>query len=153
MNTWTVLLKFPSGGDQKIELVDARAYFNGYLKLKRNYFTRLIKAIKMTKTYTTGHAIEEIIGNDGKNWTNNPWLLLIVKDNEINKRFWFLIRREKDLTGILIAIGPEEYVKFNNDNLADIKHNLKGIINYIITYINKFSCVVFLPNYLSSTDK
>jgi len=149
MSTWKINLKFGDGTGSEIELYDAKSYFNGYLKLKRSYFNQLVKAIKITKKYTTGHAIEKVIGPDSKEWTFNPWMLLLIKDNEKKKPFWLFIKREKDLSGLLIAIGPKQFAEYNNSNMLETKRDLKRLINYIIAYLNKFNCSVLLPNYLS----
>lgn len=148
MKIWKVFLKFSDGTEKELELFDANVYFKGYLKLKRSYFIRLVKAIKMTKKYTTGHAIEKIIGPDAKDWTLNPWMLLLIKDNEKKKPFWLFIKREKDLSGLLIAIGPKVFAEYNNSNMLEAKRDIKRLINYIIAYLNKFNCSVLLPNYL-----
>jgi len=148
MKIWKVFLKFSDGTEKEIELFDANEYFNGYLKLKRSYFIRLVKAIKMTKKYTTGHAIEKILGPDAKEWTLNAWMLLLIKDNEKKKPFWLFIKREKDLSGLLIAIGPKAFAEYNNSNILEAKRDIKRLINYIIAYLNKFNCSVLLPNYL-----
>lgn len=148
MNSWKINLKFSDGTGREIELYDAKSYFNGYLKLKRSYFNQLAKAIKMTKKYNTGHAIEKVIGPDSKDWTLNPWMLLLIKDNEKKNPFWFFIKREKDLSGTLIAIGPKQFAEYNNKNALESKRDIKRLINYIIAYLNKFSCNVLLPNYL-----
>ena len=148
MKTWKVFLKFSDGTEKELELFDANVYFKGYLKLKRSYFIRLVKAIKMTKKYTTGHAIEKIIGPDAKEWTLNAWMLLLIKDNEKKKPFWLFIKREKDLSGLLIAIGPKAFAEYNNSNILEAKRDIKRLINYIIAYLNKFNCSVLLPNYL-----
>ena len=52
MDMWKINLKFSDGTVNELDLYDAKGYFNGYLKLKRTYFLRLVKAIKMTKKYT-----------------------------------------------------------------------------------------------------
>lgn len=151
MKSWKVELKFEKEDektDKELELYDANRYFNGYLKIKRSYFNELVKTIKMTKKYITGRGIEKVIGPDDKDWTYNPWMLLIVKDNEREKPFWFFIKREKDLSGLLVAIGPKLYATYNRSN-AEAKREIRRLINYIIAYINKFSCVCILPNYLS----
>ncbi|GAG92528.1 unnamed protein product, partial [marine sediment metagenome] len=77
-----------------------------------------------------------------------PWMLIIVKDNEKNKPFWFFIKREKDLTGVLVAIGPKPFAEYNNSNQSEAKREIKNLINYIIAYLNKFNCIVFLPRFL-----
>jgi hypothetical protein len=149
MDIWKINLKFSDGIANDLELYDAKAYFNGYLKLNRSYFMRLVKAIKMTKKYTTGHAIERVIGPDAKEWTENAWMLLLIKDNEKKNPFWLLIKREKDLSGLLIAIGPKSFADYNNSNMLEAKRDIKRLINYIVAYITKFNCSVLLPNNLS----
>lgn len=149
MKTWKIFLKFSDGTTVTLDLFDASQFFNGYLKIKRSYFSSLIKAVKMTRKYTTGRAIEEIKGPEGDDWTYNPWILLNVIDNEKEKPFWFLIKRETDLTGLLIAIGPKPFVDYNIVNATEAKRDIKRLINYIIAYLNKFNCTILLPNYLS----
>jgi hypothetical protein len=148
MNIWRVFLKFSDGEDKELELFDAKAYFGGYLKIKRSYFSALFKTVKITKKYFAQKAIEKVLGPDNENWTLNPWMLLIVKDNEKKKPFWFFIKREKDLSGILVAIGPKPFAEFNNKKLQNAKREIKSLINYIVAYLNKFNCVIMLPNYL-----
>jgi hypothetical protein len=148
MNTWNVVLKFANGKEKNLELFDAKRYFNGYLKIKRSYFNRLIKAVKMTKKYTTVHAIEEVVAPDKENWTLNAWMLISAVDNERQNPFWLFIKREKDLSGYLIAIGPKSFYDYSNIDINEAKRDLKRLINYIIAYLNKFNCTIFLPNYL-----
>ena len=149
MDKWKINLKFSDGTVSELELYDAKEYFNGYLQLKRSYFIRLVKAIKMTKKYTTGHAIERVIGPDAMDWIENAWMLLLIKDNEKKNPFWFLLKREMDLSGLLIGIGPKSFAEYNNSNLLEAKRDIKRLINYIVAYLTKFNCSVLLPNYLS----
>ncbi|MFX1346579.1 MAG: hypothetical protein ACFFBC_11340 [Promethearchaeota archaeon] len=148
MESWKVFLKFSDGTDQKLELFDTKTYFGGYLKIKRSFFNALIKSIKMSKKYFTQKAIEKVLDPDENDWTLNPWMLIIVKDNEKNKPFWFFIKREKDLTGVLVAIGPKPYAEYNSSNQSEARHEIKNLINYIIAYLNKFNCIVFLPKFM-----
>lgn len=148
MEPWKVFLKFSDGTNKELELFDTKIFFGGYLKIKRSYFNALVKSITMTKKYFTKRAIEKVLGPDENDWTLNPWMLLIVKDNEKKKPFWFFIKREKDLSGLLVAIGPKPFAEYNNKNLAEAKREIKRLINYIISYLNKFYCVVLLPNFL-----
>ena len=152
MEPWKIYLKFSNETEmgQELELYDAKSYFGGYLKIKRSYFNALVKNVKMTKKYITSRAIEKVLGPGDEDWTLNPWMLLIVKDNEKNKPFWFFIKREKDLSGLLVGIGPKPFAKYSDDNLADARSEIKRLINYIIAYLNKFNCVVLLPNYLAA---
>ncbi|MFX0106300.1 MAG: hypothetical protein ACFE75_12545 [Candidatus Hodarchaeota archaeon] len=148
MDIWKVFLKSTEGLDKELRLFDAKPYFGGYLKIKRSYFNALVKTIQMTKKYITQKAIEKVIGPDNNDWTLNPWMLMIVKDNEKRKSFWFFIKREKDLSGILVGIGPKPFADYNSKNSSEAKREIKSLINYIIVYLNKFNCVVMLPNYL-----
>ncbi|MBN1800734.1 MAG: hypothetical protein JW891_04465 [Candidatus Lokiarchaeota archaeon] len=150
MNPWKISLKFSesSGTDQELEMYDAKPYFDGYLKLKRSYFDGLIKNIKMTKNYITSKAIEKVISPDNDEWTHNPWLLLLVKDNEKNKSFWFFIKREKDLSGLLVAIGPKNLSDYLDAKPSEARSEIKRLMNYLVTYLTKFKCLVFLPNFL-----
>ncbi|MFX0137291.1 MAG: hypothetical protein ACFFDN_26875 [Candidatus Hodarchaeota archaeon] len=148
MDIWRVFLKSYDGIDKELELFDARPYFGGYLKIKRSYFNALIKTIQMTKKYLTQKTIVKVLGPNNDEWTLNPWILIIAKDNEKQKPFWFFIKREKDLSGILVAIGPKPFADYNNKNLSEAKREIKSLINYIVVYLNKFNCVIMLPNYL-----
>ncbi len=150
MKLWRVFLKFTDGTMKDLDLFDAKPFFGGYLKIKRSYFNELVKTIKMSKKYITGRAIEKVLGPDGEedDWTYNPWMLLIIKDNEKNKPFWFFIKRERDLSGLLVALGPKPFAEYNNNN-PEAKREIKRLINYIIAYLNKFNCVILLPNFLS----
>lgn len=148
MDHWDVFLKFSDGIDRKLELYDAKSYFGGYLRIKRSYFNALTRSIKMTKKYFTERAIEKVLGPDEADWTYNPWMLLIIKDNEKKMPFWLFIRREKDLSGALVGLGPKQFAEYNNKNPSDAKREIKQLINYIITYLNKFNCIIFLPNFL-----
>ncbi|TFF95851.1 MAG: hypothetical protein EU544_01855 [Promethearchaeota archaeon] len=147
MKTWKIDLKFPDDSDKTIEIFDGKTYFSGYLKIKRSYFNELIKTVKMTKSYNIGRAIEKVVGPDKEDWTLNPWMLIIVKDNEKNKPFWFFIKRERDLSGLLVGIGPEPFAEYNSSN-QEARREIKRLINYIIAYLNKFECLILLPNYL-----
>ncbi|MFX1392742.1 MAG: hypothetical protein ACFFAH_04125 [Promethearchaeota archaeon] len=152
MKLWKVILKFSNGTDFKkeLELFDAKAYFGGYLKIKRSYFNELAKTIRMTKKYSTSRAIEKVIGpTNDEDWTFNPWMLFIIKDIEKNNPFWFFIKREKDLSGLLVAIGPKPFAEYtNNQNNSEARREIKRLINYIIAYLNKFQCIILLPNFL-----
>ena len=148
MDPWKVTLKFPDGSNEELELFDVKKDFGGYLKIKRSYFNSLIKTIKISKNYITGKAIEKVLNPEKIDWTYNPWVLIIAKENEKKKPFWFFIKREKDLSGELIAIGPKLFAEYSNTNSSEARREIIRIINYIIAYLNKFKCAVLLPNYL-----
>ena len=149
MNPWKVFLKFSDESEleKTLELFDAKPYFGGYLKIKRSYFDDLEKTIKMTKNYLSRRGIEKVLSPDDDDWTYNPWILILLKDNEKDKSFWLFIKREKDLSGELVAIGPKPFAEYNNNN-PEAKHEIKRLINYIVAYLNKFKCTLILPNHL-----
>jgi hypothetical protein len=147
MKKWEVSLAVEDAIKEKIHLFDAKRYFDGYLKIKRSYFNGLLNTIETSKNYTVARAIEKVESDD-QDFTLNPWILLIIKDTEKSKSFWFLMKREQDLSGLLIAIGPKEFSDYNYSN-SESKREIMRIINYIVAYLNKFRCMILLPNYLS----
>ena len=147
MELWKISLKYNNELNKKLELFDAKTYFNGYLNLKRTYFNKLAEVIKITKRYNIIHGISEIIGPDEKDWTLNAWMLFIITETENRNPFWLLIKREKDLSGTLVAIGPKAFADYNKSNQDNAKRDLKRLINYLVTYLNKFYCSIFIPNY------
>lgn len=148
MNPWKITLKFSDGTNKELEMFDTQTYFGGYLKIKRSYFDSLVKSIKMTKKYFTKKAIYKVFAPDDEDWSLNPWMLIMVKDNEKKMPFWFFIKREKDLSGTLVAIGPKSYVEYNNNKSTESNREIKHLINYIIVYLNKFDCIVLLPSFI-----
>jgi hypothetical protein len=148
MKTWKVLIKYLDGNNENLNLYDVSNYFDGYLKIKRSFFNSLTKAIKMSRKYATGKAIEKVTNPEGEDWTLNPWMLIIIKDNEKNNPFWYFIKRESDLSGLLVGIGPKAFVDYISTNVNETKRYIKRLINYLIAYLNKFNCIVLLPNYL-----
>ncbi|TXT56309.1 MAG: hypothetical protein BAJALOKI1v1_1930001 [Promethearchaeota archaeon] len=148
MKKWQILLKYEEEKEKALELFDAARYFDGYLKIKRSYFNGLLNSIKTSKNYFSGRAIEKVISPEEEDWILNPWILMMIKDKEKQKRFWFLIRREEDLSGLLIAIGPKEFADYNYNN-SEAKREIMRIFNYAVAYVTKFNVILLLPNYLS----
>lgn len=147
MELWKISLNYNNELNKKLELYDAKTYFNGYLNLKRTYFNKLAEVIKITKRYNIIHGISGVIGPDEKDWTLNAWMLFIITETENRNPFWLLIKREKDLSGTLVAIGPKAFADYNKSNQDEVKRDLKRFINYLVTYLNKFYCSIFIPNY------
>ncbi|MCK4686938.1 MAG: hypothetical protein KAT66_02315, partial [Candidatus Lokiarchaeota archaeon] len=71
-----------------------------------------------------------------------------VKENEKKRPFWLFIKREKDLSGILVAIGPKSFANYNSNIASEARREIKRLINYIVTYLKKFKCIILLPNHL-----
>ena len=117
MSTWKVNLKFSDGVEREIELFDTKKYFNGYLKIKRSYFNRLIKAIKMTKKYTTTHAIEKVISPD--------------------KSFSLFIKSQK---GFCFSLSIADI----NIQAFKVQSSLSGLITFSIAWVVTYFFVILM---------
>ena len=149
MKPWIISLNYGDNSNQ-LEVFDTFEFFNGYLKIKRSYFNKLIKAVKMTKKYRIEKGIAKVLNPENKDWTLNPWMFFLVKDNEKENPFWLLIKREKDLSGTLVAIGPKQFRDYNASINNEAKRELKRLINFVIIHLNKFSCLILIPNFTES---
>ena len=150
MKPWKLALHYDGNNTQELELFDTFEFFNGYLKIKRSYFEKLIKAVKMTKKYRIEKGISKVINPENEDWTLNPWMCFLVKDDEKQNPFWLLIKREKDLSGSLVAIGPKQFRDYNASINTEAKRELKRLINFIIIHLNKFNCLILIPNFMVS---
>ncbi|MHA1729185.1 MAG: hypothetical protein ACTSWY_10690 [Promethearchaeota archaeon] len=146
-NTWKIKITNKEKA-HNLKLFDANHIFGEYLKVNRNYFDELIDALGISKNYTTNKGITEVIGNDGKNWTKNPWLLLIAKYKERKAPIWILFKRENDLNGFLVALGPNIFYKYVFSS-SEKKEDIYRILEYIIVYKTKWQVTIFLPAFLS----
>ncbi|MBD3342754.1 MAG: hypothetical protein GF353_26895 [Candidatus Lokiarchaeota archaeon] len=156
MTNWKVVVNFVNNPktEEEIQLFDVSSYFKGYLKLKRSYFNELEKIVRTSKSYFAQKAIASVTNPEGEDWTANAWMLLVLVDTEMGTPFRFLIKRERDLSGTLVGVGPEVYVSHNEDiGNADTKREIMRIFNYIIVYFNKFNCSILLPTQLTEQLK
>jgi len=149
IKTWDVKLSSGDDSSKKITMYDVRGILGNYIKLNRIYFDELLKSINTSRFYNISKGITEIIGVDGKNWTENPWLLILTKSTilEDNAAVWFLIKRENDLNGFLVAIGPNlfyEYISNSKDNTEE----LHKLLEYIIDP-RHWNVSVFIPDFLT----
>lgn len=147
MKTWQVTIQIGNENPDQIILHDIQKNIDGYLNVNRTFFDELLDIVKMIKKYAVGKGIERIIGPDKENWTKNPWLLLMVKEKEDSIPFWLLFKREKDLTGHLVAIGPESYYNYIDKN-KEPDDEIKRFLEYIIAYPQKFNLSIIIPNFL-----
>ncbi len=151
MKAWKIELNTNDAFKKELTLYDVRSIFDGYLRIKRSYFNSLVKALKISKNYKSISAINKVYSPSNEDLSENPWMLIVVKDTEKNFPIWFLIKREKDLTGLLICVGPKIFADYSFNN-ANNKREIIRMMNYIVAYINKFSCVVFLPNFIGKKE-
>ena len=148
MKTWQLTIQIGSETPDQIVLHDLQKILEGYLNVNRTFFDELLDIVKMIKKYAVGKGIEKIIGPDNENWTQNPWLLLMVKEKEEGIPFWLLFKREKDLTGYLVAVGPDNYYEYINSN-KEPDDEIKKFLEYIIAYPQKFNLSILIPNFLT----
>lgn len=133
--------------NQPLELHDLHSLIGKYIKINQTYFDELLKTIKITKKYSVSKSIRKITKNNGESWTENPWILIIAENTENKVPVWMLIKRENDLTGFLIAVGPDlfyENLNSSKDNIEDIRK----ILEYIVVYHGKWKTTVLIPEFL-----
>jgi len=147
MKKWHITVKIEDEPPEELEMYDVKDLYENYIAISRTFFDELLSYVKMIRKYAVGKGIEKIIGPDRKLWTQNPWLLIMFKDNEIQVPFWFLLKREKDLNGTLVAIGPEHFYKFCSKD-KDSDDEIKRLIEYLVAYPEKFRVSVIIPNIL-----
>jgi hypothetical protein len=147
MKSWQITIKIGNEVQDKLKMYDIDHILEGYLNVNRTFFDELLDIVKMINKYAVGKGLEKIIGPDKENWTQNPWLLIMAKDKENEIPFWLLFKREKDLTGHLVAIGPKIYYDYFNKN-KEPEDEIKKFLEYIIAYPQKFELSILIPNYL-----
>lgn len=133
--------------NEPLELHDLHSLIGKYIKINQTYFDELLKTIKITKKYSVSKSIRKITKNNGESWTENPWILIIAENTENKVPVWMLIKRENDLTGFLIAVGPDlfyENLNSSKDNIEDIRK----ILEYIVVYHGKWKTTVLIPEFL-----
>ncbi len=147
MKKWHITIKIEDESPEELEMYDVKDLYENYIAISRTFFDELLSYVKMIRKYAVGKGIEKVIGPDRKLWTQNPWLLIMFKDNEIQVPFWFLLKRGKDLNGTLVAIGPEHFYKFCSKD-KDSDDEIKRLIEYLVAYPEKFRVSVMIPNIL-----
>jgi len=145
---WTIKVVIEGNEQRSLILYDVKNVIGEYLSIRRNYFDELLDSFNKSKNYNVGKGIEEIIGADGKDWTKNPWILLLAKDKEKGAPFYFLFKRETDLNGFLVAIGPELFQNYLKNNREDIE-NLRKLLEYIVSYNQKWDVTMLIPNFVN----
>ena len=145
MKKWHVTVKIDDEPPEELTMYDVKDIYDSYISVNRTFFDEILAVVKMIRKYAIGKGIEKIIGPDKKLWTGNPWLLIMFKDNEIQVPFWLLLKREKDLNGTLVALGPQKFYDFCSKD-KDSDDEIKRIIEYLIAYPQKFRVSIMIPN-------
>ena len=147
MDNWKISIKIEDETDN-IELIDIKSVLDGYLNINRTFFDELLSIVKMIRKYSVGKGIEKVIGPDNKDWTKNPWVFIMIQDSERKIPFWILLKRERDLNGYLVAIGPDkfyEYLKKSQEPDSEVKR----ILEYVVAYPQKFKSAILIPNFIA----
>jgi hypothetical protein len=148
MKNWQVTVKMGDQPDDILELIDIKEVFEGYLNVSRTFFDELLSIVKMIKKYAIGKGVEVVKAPDGSDWTHNPWILMLLKDNEKSMPFWLLFKREKDLSGYLVAAGPEQFIDYCKAT-KEADDEIKRIMEYMIAYPQKFTLSIIIPNFIA----
>ncbi len=144
---WTIKINADDGSSKTIEMYDGDAVLGEYIQIRRNYFDDLIKEIKLNKKYSVGKSLKKVTSPDGEDWTNNPLILLMVINKEKNIPIWLLIKRENNLNGFLIALGPDifcEYLAKEQERVEEIRKFLE----YMVIYSQKWEITAMIPSFL-----
>ena len=144
---WTVKVNSNDGSVKSLKMYDGNAVLGEYIQIRRNYFDDLLKEIKLNKKYFVGKSLVKVISHEGEDWTKNPLILLIAINREKNIPMWLLIKRENNLNGYLIAIGPEvfcEYLAKEQERIEEIRKFLE----YMVIYSQKWEISAIIPSFL-----
>ncbi len=143
---WQITVNIEDDED-KFQLTDIKEVLDGYLNINRTFFDELLDIVKMIKKYSIGKGIEQVIGPDKEDWSKNSWLFIIFRDKEKFIPFWLLFKREKDLNGHLVAIGPDScYEYFRKSKVAS--DEVRRIIEYLLAYPQKFEVLILIPSFV-----
>ncbi|WP_457556662.1 hypothetical protein [Candidatus Harpocratesius sp.] len=147
MKKWRISLKLEENKEDLVELTDVKEVMDGYLNINRNFYVELLNITKILNRYMIGKGIESVVDPNGKDWSLNPWILLMIKDNESDIPFRFLMKREKDLSGFLVAVGPDNFISYLKDSKEE-EDEIKRLLEYIIAYPQKFRISMIIPNFI-----
>ena len=144
---WNIKLNVESGSTKTIKLFDGNAVLGEYIQIRRNYFDDLIKEIKLNKKYTVGKSLQKVTSPKGEDWTENPLILLMATNKEKEVPVWLLLKRENNLNGYLIAIGPQvfcDYLAKEQERIEEIRKFLE----YMVIYSQKWAISAIIPAFL-----
>jgi len=140
---WIVFLRSESGVENiNVKLDDLKELIGEYrIRVKKEFFDRLLYLIKKKKHYTSHYAIEKVENNKGEDWSNNSWYLVVSVDSN-NLIYWLLIKQEPDEKGIVVGVGPAGFTQI-------VKEKKETALEMLIYWIledpkrwNKISVIV-----------
>ena len=144
---WTIKVISDSSSPNTIKLYDGKAVLGEYIQIRRNYFDDLIKEIKTNKKYSVGKSLKKVTSPEGVDWTENPLILLMAHNKEKDVPIWLLIKRENNLNGYLLAIGPNvfcDYLAKEQERIEEIRKFLE----YMVIYSQKWIISAIIPSFL-----
>jgi len=144
---WTINIHADGGTSKTIKLYDGKAVLGEYLQIRRNYFDDLIKEIKLNKKYIVGKSLKKVTSPEGEDWTKNPLILLLATNKDKKIPLWLLIKRENNLNGFLVAMGPSvfcEYLVKEPERIEEIRKFLE----YLVIYSQKWAITTIIPSFL-----
>nr|MDO8118013.1 hypothetical protein [Candidatus Sigynarchaeota archaeon] len=151
---WKIVIQLNGDVSEKLDLVDLKALSGAYMVIKKKFFDDLINLIPNIKHYAMGRAIESVKGIDTQDWTKNPWILVMAKEMKAKATFWLLFKRASDMSGTLVAVGPEPFASslmafFPDDDVESRYEHLKKIMIWLTIEPAKWKNVgAFIPNWL-----
>ena len=101
----------------------------------------------MNKKYTVGKSLKKVTSPEGEDWTENPLVLLMANNKEKEVPLWLLIKRENNLNGYLVAIGPNvfcDYLAKEQERIEEIRKFLE----YMVIYSQKWVISAIIPTFL-----
>lgn len=150
MSNWKIsLLVDDSEEENTFELMDLDKLLNGYSKINRSFFDDLLESVKKSKKYAMEKNIQAITDPKDNDRTKNPWIFIIAKEIESKIPYWILLQREKDLSGLLVAVGPKTFTQYIKKQGGE---ELKKILEYVVTYPQNFTSMIAIPEILESED-
>ncbi|MHA1341520.1 MAG: hypothetical protein ACTSRZ_16585 [Promethearchaeota archaeon] len=151
LSKWNVSIEMGENNIQTFELYDLNEFIGEYYNLQTNYFDDLLDSVKISKNYVVKSSITKVTFK-GEDWTVNPWILVLALDKKKGLPFWFLFKKKQDLSGNLVAIGPESFLRYAKEN-KNIDEDLKKVLDFIIFYRDKFSAIIAVPKFLTEEVK
>lgn len=139
---WSIILESVSEEFKTIQLTDCKLLTGSYTVLNRKFFDDLYKRVTWKRHYQSMQAIKEVIGEDGQDWSDNSWYLILARDKN-NLDFWILIKQEPDGTGRIVGAGPEQFTQHIKDNKEFPFHET---VEAIIRHSGKWSKILVLVN-------
>jgi hypothetical protein len=150
---WVIKMRLDPEISEELKLVDLQVAFGSYMGIRKKFFEDLLTVAPNAKNYAVGKAIESVTGIDSDDWTKNSWLLVMAKELKNKAVYWLLFKRNQQMDGVLVAIGPEEFPKsilglFSNDPESRNEYLKKINIWLTIEPAKWQNVAIFIPTWL-----